>query len=163
MSIWLIFPLLFPLQINSIHARRKRVFKICKSMSAILALDTQTETETPILRLRLRLRLAVRYLWDTRARRELSNAISRPAARFDGSLCWRFVAVVELALVFENLDSFIWAALKTKRIRQIRNTTRLRQKYNNNKQNCFYNLNIAMHNLFRESWKYNKSQQNKRN
>lgn len=42
-------------------------------------------TETPILRLRLRLRLAVRYLWDTRARRELSNAISRPA----GSSFWR--------------------------------------------------------------------------
>lgn len=85
MSIWLIFPLLIPLQINSIHARRKRVFKICKSMSAILAIETQTETETPILRLRLRLRLAVRYLWDTRARRELSNAISRPA----GSSFWR--------------------------------------------------------------------------
>lgn len=89
--------------------------------------DTDTQTEIEI-----ETELAVRYLWDTRARRELSNAISQPAARFDGSLCWRFVA--ELALVFENLDSFIWAALKTKRIRQIRNTTRLRQKYNNNKQ-----------------------------
>lgn len=44
--------------------------------------DTQTEIETQF---QIETELAVRYLWDTRARRELSNAISRPA----GSSFWR--------------------------------------------------------------------------
>lgn len=109
------------------------------------------------LRLRLRLSLAVskvsmRYARTQRAFKcNLSNTQSPLTARRWPA--WRLSLLtlrrrrrrrfVVLALAFGNLDSFIWAALKTKRIRQIRNTTRptIRQKYN--EQFCHYNFCYA--------------------
>lgn len=150
MSIWLIFALLFRLAFNSIHARRKRVFKICKSMSAILALetDTQTEIETEF---ETGHKVSMRY---TRTQRAFKCNLST------GSSFWRLSLLTLRRRRRRRRVSFgVWKSRQFHLSRAKNETYPTDTQYDAATTNtitskiCYYNFNFAMHNLFRESWK----------